>query len=84
MKKIRALTPPPPRKFSSPIVEDKAWNPVEEKAPEEEFEPETLVPGISKKTGRAKKRVSWPSAEKLEAVKLFTKEEGVIHPQNHL
>ena len=46
--------------------------------PEEEFEPDTLIPGISKKTGKPKKRVSWPSQEKLEAVKIFTKEEGVM------
>ncbi len=43
---------------------------------EEEF-PMESSPGVSKKTGQAKKRVSWPAEGKLEQIRMFAKEEEV-------
>jgi hypothetical protein len=56
--------------------EDDVW--LEPAAIEPEFIPESPV-GISKKTGGPKKRVSWPSDDRLELVRVFAKEEEVTY-----
>jgi hypothetical protein len=62
---VSSLSPPPPPTSSG-------WEVTMEEAPV--IEPDS-TPGVSKRTGKPKKRVSWAPAEKLEAIKEFVKEE---------